>query len=145
MKGLCMIRVAVIDSFPLFRIYIGRDVEQQTDMQLVGTSGRGTEALAIVREKSPDVIILGLNLDSTFNAYDPVKVIKDLHQAYPGLRVILLSSQAIHVQELIGAGLSGYILKYDLEAASFVQAIRVVYNNGNIYSESIKELLSPGV
>ena len=138
-----MIRVAVIDSFPLYRNGIGREVAQQTDMQLVGDSNRGSDALALAREKSPDVIILGLNLDSSFNAYDPVKVIKDLHQAYPGLRVILLSSQAIHVQELIGAGLSGYILKYDLEAASFVQAIRVVYNNEKYYSESIRELLSP--
>jgi two-component system nitrate/nitrite response regulator NarP len=138
-----MIRVAVIDSFPLYRNGIGREVAQQTDMQLVGDSNRGSDALALAREKSPDVIILGLNLDSSFNAYDPVKVIKDLHHAYPGLRVILLSSQAIHVQELIGAGLSGYILKYDLEAASFIQAIRVVYNNEKYYSESIRELLPP--
>jgi chemotaxis response regulator CheB len=75
-----MIRVAVIDSFPLYRNGIGREVAQQTDMQLVGDSNRGSDTLALAREKSPDVIILGLNLDSSFNAYDPVKVIKDLHQ-----------------------------------------------------------------
>jgi DNA-binding NarL/FixJ family response regulator len=140
-----MIRVAVIDSLPLYRNGIGREVAKQTDMQLVGDSNRGADALSLVGEKSPDVLILGLNLDSSVNAYDPVTVINDLLKAYPKLRVILLSGEAVYVRELIEAGLSGYILKYDPDVTSFVEAIQTVYNEGHFYSESIKELLSPTV
>jgi DNA-binding NarL/FixJ family response regulator len=137
-----MIRVAVIDSFPLFRTYIGREVEQQPGMQLVGASNRGSEVLALVQEDSPDVIILGLNLDSSVNAYDPVAVIKDLRQEYPNLRVILLSNKAVYVQELIEAGIAGYVLKHDPEGASMIHAIREVYNNGHFFSEGIRRMLS---
>ena len=56
-----MIRVAVIDSFPLYRNGLGDEVEHQADMQLVWISKRGSEAVALCRENSPDVIILGVN------------------------------------------------------------------------------------
>jgi len=137
-----MIKAAIIDSFPAFQKGIGKEVEQQADMQLVGTSNRGSEAITLVREQSPDVIILGVNRDSRVDAYDPLVVVQNLHKECPNLRIIILSNEAICVHELIELGVTGYVLKHDPEAVSMMQAIRVVHGNGLFYSEGIKELLS---
>lgn len=134
-----MIRVAVVDSFPMFLNGVSMTVEQQTDMQLVGATKCGSETLVLVREKSPDVIILGLNLDNGADEYEPVAVVSTLHQKYPNVRVIVHSNGI--VPELVEAGVAGYILKHDSLSMALAEGIRVIHNGGHFYSEAIKKLL----
>ena len=65
-----MIRVAAIDDHPLILKVITDQINQADGMNIVGTASHGSKLNALVRETSPDVVILDLGMST--GIFDPV-------------------------------------------------------------------------
>jgi len=120
-----MIRVVLVDDQILVRTGFRVILDQAGDISVVGEAADGREALDVVRETRPDVVLMdvrmpGLNgIEATRRLHDP---------AHPGSpKVIILTTFDLDEYVFAGlqAGASGFLLK-DTRAADLLAAIRVV-------------------
>mgnify|MGYP001054310433 CR=1 FL=1 len=107
-----MIRVAVVDDHPHVAIALRAMLKGIPDIQLVAESQRGEDVAALVRRAAPQVLLLDLFIEPTFDALTTVRT---LRENFPDLKICLLSAylEPTQVRKLLQAGIYGYILKDD--------------------------------
>jgi DNA-binding NarL/FixJ family response regulator len=102
-----MIRVVMVDDHELFRA--GVRGELNASVEIVGEAGSVTEAVPMIRELDPDVVLLDVHLpDGGGEA-----VIAAVSQERPGVKFLALSvsDAAEDVIGVIRAGARGYVTK----------------------------------
>lgn len=104
-----MIRVALIDDQPDFRKITRKILSLQSDIEIVGEGGNGVEALEVVEQVHPDVVLMDLHMP----ILDGVAATRQMHVSYPEVQVILFTSfdHDNSISEGIRAGAFGYLLK----------------------------------
>lgn len=104
-----MIRVALIDDQPDFRKITRKILSLQADIEIVGEGGNGIEALEVVEQVHPDVVLMDLHMP----ILDGVAATRQMHVSYPEVQVILFTSfdHDTSISEGIRAGAVGYLLK----------------------------------
>jgi two-component system, NarL family, response regulator LiaR len=102
------VRVLLVDDHDLFRTGLRNLLENQ-GIEIVGEAGSGADAVRIVGESAPDVVIMDLNMPG-MNGVDATRHIS---REAPLTRVIVLtiSDQEQDVMDAILAGACGYLLK----------------------------------
>jgi DNA-binding NarL/FixJ family response regulator len=136
-----MIRVVAIDDHELILKAVSDELSTQPDIELVGTADHGYLLHDLVREKSPDVVILDLGM--TGEVFDPISAVKTLQQEHPEVRVLILTGyiEPAYIQYLVDAGVMGYIFKNDKFSGSLSQAIRTIYSGKQFFSPSVLDIM----
>ena len=127
------VRVLIVDDHDLFRTGL-RNLLESEGVQIVGEAAAGHEALAIVRELAPDVVVMDLNMPGMTG----VEATRHIVALSPLTRVLVLtiSDEDGDVMDAILAGACGYLLK-DASVQELMQGIR---------SAAVGEaLISPGI
>lgn len=103
------VRVVVVDDHPVWRDGVKADLARAGTIAVVGEAGDGGEAIEIVRERMPDVVLMDLNLPVTGGVEATRRIVEDS----PHVRVLVLSAsgEEADVLEAVKAGASGYLLK----------------------------------
>jgi DNA-binding NarL/FixJ family response regulator len=117
------IRVLVADDHPIVRQGVIANVKPQGDMMIVAEAGDGVETLALIKEHSPDVVLLDLRMP----AMDGLDVIAEVNKAKLKSKVIIMTTfeSEEDVHRSIKAGARGYLLK-DSTQDEILDAIRRV-------------------
>src|ERR671927_904616 len=102
------VRVLIVDDHDLFRTGL-RNLLEGEGVQIVGEASGGQEALDIVRELAPDVVVMDLNMPGMGG----VEATRHISSVAPLTRVLMLtiSDQDNDVIDAILAGACGYLLK----------------------------------
>jgi len=118
------INVMLVDDHAIVRQGLRTYLELQPDIQVVGEAGDGKQAIALVRELLPDVVLMDLVMPNT----DGVEATRAITALSPSTRVIVLTSfsEDEKVFASIKAGAQGYLMK-DVLPQDLVAAIRTVY------------------
>lgn len=132
-------RVLLADDHTLVRSGIRRIFEAQPGFEVVGEAADGTEALALVRETQPDVIVLDLNMPGTGG----LDVLPALTAARPSLKVVVLTMHAgrEYVARAMTGGAHAYLLK-DSAVQDLVAAVDAVLDGRSYFSPSIQALMA---
>lgn len=138
-----MVRVLIVDDHALIREGLGKLLELEEDMQVIGEAGDGQGAINMARKHQPDVIIMDINMPGT----DGILATKVIKKEMPGINIIALTvHEDDQVVEMVRAGVSAYILK-DVAGQELISTIRKVVE-GNVFihprvaSRVVKELSS---
>ena len=117
------IRVMLADDHAAVREALAVLVNSQPDMAVIAQAGNGDEAVERARETRPDVVVLDISMP----AMSGLEVTTVLRDALPATRILMLTrhGEYHHVQELLRAGATGYVLKQS-SSQELLQAIRVV-------------------
>jgi len=117
------IRVLVADDHPVVRQGVIANVKPQRDMTVVAEAGDGVEALALIKEHSPDVVMLDLRMPGM----DGLDVIAEVNNAKLESKVIIMTTfeSEEDVHRAMKAGARGYLLK-DSSQEEILDAIRRV-------------------
>ena len=101
-------RVLLVDDHDLFRTGLRNLLEEQ-GVQVVGEAAAGVEAVRIVRELAPDVVVMDLNMPGITG----IEATRQIIGLAPLTRVVVLtiSDQDEDVMDAILAGACGYLLK----------------------------------
>jgi DNA-binding NarL/FixJ family response regulator len=98
-------------------------------MEVVGEAGDGEAALKMVRELTPDMVLMDISMPGM----NGLKATKKLRQICPQVKILTLTRHTDdgYLQQLIGAGANGYVLKQSAPS-ELINAIRSV-RDGNSY------------
>jgi DNA-binding NarL/FixJ family response regulator len=129
-------RIVLVDDHALVRAGLRAIVEKLADVQVVGEASDGREALAIVAEDPPDLVLM----DVTMPGFNGLEATARIVARSPRTRVIIVSvhSDAASVLDAIDAGAAGYVLK-DASVAELELAIRAVTKGGTFLSPLVSQ------
>jgi DNA-binding NarL/FixJ family response regulator len=127
------IRVMLADDHALFRAGIRSLLETIEGVEIVGEARDGHEALRMVAERGPDVLLLDVGLPEL----NGIEVAERLRET-PGTRVLILSMFANEefVLRSLRAGAVGYLLK-DSTVEELATALRSVADGGSYLSPAV--------
>jgi DNA-binding NarL/FixJ family response regulator len=127
------LRVLIVDDHDLFRTGLRNLLEEQ-GVQVVGEAASGTEAVRIVREIAPDVVVMDLNMPGMGG----VDATRHITSIAPLTRVVMLtiSDQDNDVMDAILAGACGYLLK-DSSIQDLMTGIRAASLGESLISPNI--------
>ncbi len=127
------VRVLLVDDHDLFRTGL-RNLLQDESVDVVAEAQAGAEAVALVRELAPDVVVMDLNMPGMGG----VEATRQIGAVAPLTRVLVLtiSDENADVMDAILAGASGYLLK-DSSIQELVQGIRAAAVGESLISPHI--------
>jgi len=127
------LRVLIVDDHDLFRTGLRNLLEEQ-GVTIVGEAATGMEAVRIVRELAPDVVVMDLNMPSMGG----VEATRHIAGIAPLTRVLMLtiSDEDNDVMDAILAGACGYLLK-DASIQELVAGIRAAARGESLISPTI--------
>lgn len=128
------IRLIVVDDHALFRSGLISLLGGMTDFQVIGEAGDGRQALSIIKEKNPDVVLLDVNMPDM----DGVKTVQKLRDSGETCRILMLTISKSD-EDLLGAimaGADGYLLK-NASPEELSKAIHNVYDGHSVLAPDV--------
>jgi DNA-binding NarL/FixJ family response regulator len=120
-KGRTLIRLVIADDHELIREGVKKILRPCPDLKLVGEAADLKQAIALVAQVHPDVLVL----DITLPDYDGLDGLAELRRHFPALRVVMLSMhpEERYAMAAMRAGAYGYVSKA-MASAELVEAVR---------------------
>ena len=116
-----MVRVLICDDQTVVREGLEAILSTDPEIQVVGLASNGKEALALVPDAEPDLVLMDLKMP----VMNGVQATRSLRRLFPDLYVLVLTTFADDewIFDAIRAGASGYLLK-DTRRADLIAAIK---------------------
>ncbi|MDW5267365.1 MULTISPECIES: response regulator transcription factor [Acidobacteriaceae] len=117
------IRVLVVDDHLVVRLGLRSMLDGEAGISIVAMASSGTEAIRLVAEVNPDVVLLDLRMPGLSG----VEVIVALRHAHPDIRTLVLTNYQLDedIFNALEAGAYGYLLK-NTSQEEVIDAIRTV-------------------
>jgi len=115
--------VLLVDDHPVVRAGIRNLLEKASDITVIGEASNGEEALRMVEELKPDVLLLDMEMPGL----NGNQVAERLQKVGSAVRILALSAHddKQYIQELLANGASGYLIKEEVPE-TIVEAVRGV-------------------
>jgi len=119
-----IIRVLIVDDHAVVRMGLRTFFDLQSDIEVVGEAGDGSEGVAMARRLEPDVVLMDLLMPNM----DGITAIGRIKSERPETEIVTMTSfiEEEKVTAALEAGASGYVLK-DAEAEEVAAAVRAAY------------------
>ena len=123
------IEIVIADDHSIVRQGLRKLLEEETYIKIIGEAVNGREAVQKVQKLKPDVIIMDIAMP-ILNGIEAARQIKQLNLK---TKVVILSmhDHSRYIRELLGIGVSGYVLK-DAVSGDIIKAVLAAVK-GNIY------------
>ena len=103
------LRLVVVDDHTLFRRGLISLLEGMTEFQVVGQANNGEEALKVIENTRPDIVLLDVNMPQM----DGIATVRALRSNHQTVKILMLTISK-NDQDLLGAiraGADGYLIK----------------------------------
>jgi DNA-binding NarL/FixJ family response regulator len=103
------VRVALLDDHTMFREGLLGILSSREGIEVIGDSPTGEEALSLLRDERPDVVITQIDMD----LHRAKEILARVREASPNSRIVVLTifDNLRYVQALSGLGIDAYIHK----------------------------------
>lgn len=134
------VRVVVVDDQALIRAGFAQLFAGSGDIEVVGEAGDGVEAIDVVRQLLPDVVLMDIRMPVMDGIEATRHIVADPRTA--DVRVVVLTTFGLddYVFEALRSGASGFLLK-DTEPEELRRAVRVVAVGEALLSPSVTRRL----
>ncbi|MBM7571932.1 response regulator transcription factor [Aquibacillus albus] len=143
-------KVLIVDDEMLIRQgFINYINWEEEGFQIIGEAGNGDEALQLIEQDQPHIIIT----DVVMPGMDGIELVKEVKAKYPAIEIVVLSSfeDFDYVRSTFQSGVADYILKPKLNGEELIKTLRKIVpneldNSGTKYSQiSVEELLQKSI
>lgn len=126
------IRILLVDDHQVVRDGLRNMLAEEADMEIIGQSAGGEEALTQIAEHSPNIILMDIKMPR-MNGIQLAYLVK---QKKPDCGIIMLTLYDEYLTQAMGAGARGYLLK-DISREELIRAIRQVHRGEVVISKDI--------
>lgn len=130
------LRVLICDQLPIMRDGLRMGLQGETDIQIVGMTDSGIEALLMARTARPDVIVV----DPALSGLSGLELIRrldnELFTPSPKILVFSLQEDDKTVLSLLECGAMGFLIK-GTSVSQLAQAIRAVHAGEAVLAPSV--------
>jgi DNA-binding NarL/FixJ family response regulator len=136
------IRIVLADDHDLVRKGVAALLSLFDDFEVVGQATNGEEAVAKVKELSPDVVVLDLEMPKMSG----VEAAGIIRSQFPLTKILILSGfeNEKYVKQILKSGAGGYVIK-TVDKNELAEAIRTVYEGKRFFSPSISRIMVEGL
>ncbi|MCO5090985.1 response regulator transcription factor [Bosea sp. (in: a-proteobacteria)] len=136
------VRVILVDDHPVVLAGLAALLDGVPDFELAGQARSASQALALVRERGPGVVVLDMGLPGM----NGVALAERIFEAAPETRIVMLThfEDPGHVQNALRTGIRGYVLKSS-PGDKVIQAIKTVQGGGLYIDSELEEFRSEWV
>jgi two-component system, NarL family, invasion response regulator UvrY len=133
-----MITVLIVDDHDLIRAGIHHMLSDASGIKVIGEADNGEEAMQMVRNLLPDVVLMDINMPGMGGIEATRKI---LHSS-PDTKILVVTAynDDLHPTRLLQIGVTGYLTK-DASMEEMLQAVRSVYAGQRYISSSIAQQL----
>lgn len=126
------IHIILADDHAVLRSGLRLLLNNQPHLRVIAEASNGVQALALVAEHLPDVLLLDLNMPEA----DGLSIIPQVRERSPNTKVLILTmhEDGNYLRQAIDAGAAGYLLKKvaDIELLMAIEAVM----RGEVYVHS---------
>jgi DNA-binding NarL/FixJ family response regulator len=115
-------RILVVDADHRVRDSFAGLIALVDGVEVIGTTGQPPEAMAALRRKHPDIVVIDPRLPELEVG---LALVGAMHRAQPDLRVLVLGWLSDHEQLAMDAGADGFICK-SADPVTLVEAVLAV-------------------
>ncbi len=128
------LRIIIAEDHETVREGLKMIVESQEDMEVIGEAGDGRKAVELAQELKPDLVLM----DVSMPVLNGLTASAKLNRIMPEIKILTLTrhTDEAYLQELLQAGVSGYVLKQSA-ATELLYAIRTVAAGNKFLDPSI--------
>jgi DNA-binding NarL/FixJ family response regulator len=132
------ITVLLVDDQPLLRMGFRLILEGEEDLHIVGEASDGAEAVRLVRELNPDVVLMDVRMP----VLDGIESTRAITASGSCARIIILTTFDVDEYAFAGlqAGASAFLLK-DVAPSDLVSAVRVVASGDAVVAPRVTQRL----
>jgi len=132
------ISVLLADDHRVLRAGLRALIEGEDDIYVIGEAGTGDEAIQLVQEIQPDVVVMDLGMPGIGG----LEAIRQIREQCKRVRIVVLSMHSGRdvVTQAIEAGSDGYVPK-SAAHANLLQAIRTVHAGQRFLDPSAATIL----
>jgi DNA-binding NarL/FixJ family response regulator len=140
-ETLAVLRVLLADDHVTVRHGLKLLIDSQPDMKVVAEASDGETAVQRAVALQPDVVVMDISMPGM----NGLVATRKLKQLQPGAAVVTLTRHGddAYLQELLRAGVSGYVLKQSAPA-ELLQAVRVAATGGQYLDSSLTPRITAG-
>jgi len=133
------IRILIVDDHAMVRSGLRMFLIVFDDLVLAGEASNGFEAISLVDQLNPDVVLMDLIMPGMDGIYASREILKN----HPEIKIIALTSfsEAQLIHDALEAGVKGYLFK-NATANELANAIRAVHAGNTIFSPEAAQMLS---
>lgn len=129
-------KILLVDDHVLFREGLRAIISRKSQYEIVGEAGNAKEALYLLRELTPDLILLDIALPDQ----NGIELTQEIRKRLPKIRILIVSmhTQIDYILKTFQAGASGYVAK---ESASekLLQGMECVLNGETFMDSSVSQ------
>jgi NarL family two-component system response regulator YdfI len=129
-----VIRVLIADDHMVVREGLQTVLEVASDLEPVGAAADGAEAVRLVGELSPDVVLMDLRMPGV----DGIEAIRQIKERYPAVEIVILTTydDDAYIVRGLRAGARGYLLK-DTGRQALFDAIRAAARGESLLPSAV--------
>ena len=124
------IRVVLADDERMVRTALRAILSAESDLEVVGEAATGAEAVSVVRELRPDVVLMDVRMPETDGIRATEQILATLDDP-PRIVVVTTFENDSYVYDALRAGAAGFLLKR-ADADALVQAVRLVARSDSL-------------
>ncbi len=136
------IRVVLADDHRILRMTLAVYLNDTECIEVVGEADDGEQAIALVREKQPDVLLLDLNMPGRGG----LDILPEIRASFPDVRILVLTGrdEDAYIMRALRAGAHGFVLKTTNEE-DLVRAVQDVAQGHVVLGRGVAERVVQGL
>lgn len=133
------INIVLADDHVLVRNGIKAMLESDSEIEVIGEAGSGTEALSVAQKLHPDILVLDIRMPEMTG----LEAAARLEDYSPDTKAVILSmhDSEEYVLQALDAGAYGYLLK-DTDKVEFIKALKQVHGGNKYFSGAVSNVLA---